>query len=150
MSVITCIKNKFSEAVVKNCSELGCEIKLSKLRNFVVLKGEKLCQNQKICDCIIFNEDYQVVGIIELKSKTAHHTEILEKLINGSKVVSKLLEECNTKNIVFNFYYIVLCKKWNTSEYKVITSKKVNFKGKSYNIIAKNCGTSLLDILSTF
>ena len=99
----------------------------------MILKGEKPCQNQKVCDCIIFDEDPQVIGIIKLKSKTAHPTEILEKLINGSKIASKLLEECNTRNTVFKFYYIVLCKKWNISEYRIISSKKVDFERKRYN-----------------
>jgi len=46
----------------------------------MILKGEKLCQNKKVCDCIIFDEDHQVIGIIELKSKTTYPTEILENL----------------------------------------------------------------------
>jgi len=116
----------------------------------MILKGEKLCQNQKICDCIIFDEDHQVIGIIKLKSKTTYPTEILEKLINGSKIASKLLEECNARNIVFKFYYVVLCKKWNISEYRIISSNKVDFEGKRYNIITKKCGDSFLEILSNF
>jgi len=139
MSIINCIEHNFKNAIIPKCSEHGCSLKLDDLSNYVVLKGENVCKSQPICDCIIFLENTNIIGIIELKSKTAHSSEIEAKLTNGSKIALEILKMCN--DIKCKFYHIVLAKRWRSSEYRVITQKKIKIEGKKYNIIPKRCGT---------
>jgi len=96
MQILNCIKNNYNNAVVTRCSEKGCELRLDGLKNYVVLKGEVICHDRKICDYIIFKINSSIIiGIVELKSKTAHPGEIEEKLTNGSKMALNILTECN-------------------------------------------------------
>jgi len=149
MSVVECIKNNFTNAKRRGCSEKGCTLKLNGLSNHVVLKGERICQNRRICDCIIFAEGI-IIGIVELKSKTAHSSEIEEKLANGSEIALNILDECSNNDIKFKFYHLVLAKRWDSSEYKMIIRKKIIVRGKKYPIIPKRCGISFSEIISGF
>lgn len=149
MPIIDCIKSDFAEEMVNHCSERSCKLKLAGQSNYVVLKGEKICNNRRICDCIIFTigDEYIVIGIVELKSKTAHSSEIEETLTNGSEVALNILEKCNDERLKFDFYHIVLSKKWKSSELRMIESKKILVGGKEYNIITKKCGLSFLELI---
>jgi len=150
MPVINRIKIDFSNAIVASCSERGCKLRLNGLSNRVVLKGERICKDRRICDCIIFTRDNCIIiGIVELKSKTIHSSEIVEKLTNGSEIALNILEECSDKRIKFDFYHLVLCKRWHTSQYKVIISKKIIVRGKKYGIIPKRCGVSFSTVISS-
>ena len=89
------------------------------------------------------------IGIVELKSKTTHASEIVEKLTNGSKIVLNLLKRCVDNHMKFEFYHIVLSKRWHISEYQVIKSKKITVNGKRYDIRLKKCGISFSEIISS-
>lgn len=150
MVVINCIKNNYPNAIIPRCYEMGCHLRLNGLNNYVILKGERMCKDRKICDCIIFTSDnYIIIGIVELKSKTVHSSEIIEKLTNGLKIALDILEECNDKCMMYEFYPIVLCKSWHTSEYRIIIKGKIKIKGKRYNIIPKKCGISFSTVISS-
>ncbi len=146
---IDCIKSGFAEAIVNHCSERSCKLKLTGLSNHIILKGEKICNDRRICDCIIFTiEDEQVViGIIELKGRTAHSSEIEEKLTNGLEIASDILEQCNIERFKSEFYLIALCKSLKSSEYRIISSRKIYFRGKRYDIIPKKCGLSFFNLI---
>lgn len=151
MQVIDCIKDRFSYAVIGCCSEKNCELVLKGLNNYVVLKGEKLLPDRKSCDCIIFESDnYFIIGIVELKSKTVHASDILEKLSNSSIPPLKILEQCDESNLDFQFYPIVLAKKWHPSEFKVLSNKRITIRGKKYSIILKRCGIFFTQIISMY
>jgi len=128
---------------------MGCMLRLNGLSNYAVLNGERICKNRRICDCIIFTEG-NIIGIAELKSKTTHSSEIEEKLTNGSKIALNILEECSGNDIKFEFYHLVLAKRWHSSEYRIITSRKIIVRGKRYNIIPKRCGVSFSVVISGF
>lgn len=150
MPVIDRIKSDFTNVVVSSCSERGCTLRLDGLSNHVVLKGERTCKDRRICDCIIFTRDNCIIiGIVELKSKTIHSSEIVEKLTNGSEMALNILEKCSDISIEFEFYHLVLCKRWHTSQYKVIISKKIIVRGKRYGIIPKRCGVSFSTVISS-
>jgi len=143
------IKSKFTNAVIARCREMGCELKLNGLSNYVILKGERICGDRRICDCIIFTRDNCIIiGIVELKSKTIHSSEIIEKLTNGSEIALDILEECSDNRMKFEFYHLVLCKSWHSSEYKVITSRKIIVKGKRHDILPKRCGVLFSEVIS--
>ena len=127
---------------------MGCRLRLNDLSNYIVLKGERICENRKICDCIIFTRDNCIIiGIVELKSKTIHSSEIVEKLTNGSEIALDILEQCSDNHMKFEFYHLVLCKRWHPSEYRVITSRKITVKGKGYDIIPKRCGVPFSEVI---
>jgi len=149
MSILESIENNFTYAIIKRCSETGCELRLNNLTRYIVLKGENICRDEKICDCIIFLEDI-LIALVELKSRTAKAGSVVEKLTNGSLVAINILESYLDKTIRLNFYHIVLCKRWRVSEYRVITSRKISIRGKTYDIIAKRCGVSLSELISIF
>ena len=149
MSVINRIKNIHTNAIISRCYEMGCRLKLNGLNNYIILKGEKMCIDRKICDCIIFiSENYITVGIVELKSKTVHASEIVEKLTNGLKIALNILNECNGNCILNEFYLIVLHKSIHISEYQKIIRSRIELEGKKYNIIPKKCGTSFSALIS--
>jgi len=145
------VRNKFDYAVMSRCQEAGCELKLSNLTNYIVLKGELLYKDKKMADCIIFVKcDSKIaVGIIELKSKTVHVKEVIEKLTNSLEVTLKILEDLSC-NFQYSIYLIVLSKKWDHSEYRIITSKKIKLHGKSYLILPKKCNDSFSLILKRY
>lgn len=54
MVLFDCIKEEYCDAIVLNCAEKGCKIDLREIENYIILKGEKICKDRKICDHIIF------------------------------------------------------------------------------------------------
>ena len=152
MSVIDCIKGNFTDATVVRCSERGCKLRLSGLGNHVVLKGERVCKGRRICDCIIFTRDsYVIIGIVELKSKTIHSGEVVEKLTNGSEIALAILKKCsNNTPLNHKFYHVVLAKRWRNSEYVIITKRgKISVAGQKLPILLKRCGVSFSMLIST-
>jgi len=150
MSVIDCINIECADEQIEHCSEKGCKLKLDASYEHIILKGEKICSDRKICDCIIFvnQNDDLIVGIVELKSRSIHSSEIEEKLKNGSEIAVKILEKCPDLYNDSEFYHIVLAKGWRSSEHANMRNTKIRFRNKRYNIITKKCGDSLFEITS--
>lgn len=139
-------------AVIRKCEEQGCKLRLNGFKEILLLKGEKINNDKKMCDCIIFIEEeiYSGSSIVELKSKTVHVNEVIQKLSNSAETALNLWKECSKKINKFELYPIVLAKKWRNSEYKTLTSKKISVGGKKYYIVPGKCGSSLLDLLKRF
>ena len=148
---IDCVKSNFAQAIVKRCSESGCTLSLAGLGEHVVLKGEKIYRDRKMCDCIIFVVNGSViVGIVELKSGTVDSKDVIKKLTNSSEVALNILKKCTDNHADFRFYHIVLCNaRWKTIELKNM-KKGLKVRGKKYSIIAKRCGISFSAIISKF
>lgn len=152
------IKSDFAHALRRRCSERSCILRLGGLGNHLVLKGEELCPDRQsrrlpMCDCIIFVADGSIIiGIVELKSKTADPDQIEKKLINSSRIALDVLDKYLDSRIEPEFYHIVLCKKWRTVEHGAITSRKIKVRGKSrkYDIITDHCGSSFSTIISKY
>lgn len=153
MSVIDCINIEFADKTIQRCSEkgTGCKLKLNASHEHVVLKGEKICIDRKICDCIIFvNQNNKlIVGIVELKSKHIDASGIKEQLTNGSKSALKILKKCPGTYDESEFYPIVLAKGWGrASRHAMIRNTKIQFGSEKRRIITKKCGDSFLEIIS--
>jgi len=149
MSILACIQSNFAEALREQCSEIGCTLNLRDIGNLVIIKGEEIRKDVKICDCIVFIEDPSlgnVIGIVELKNKTAHVDEVCEKLKNGTIEACNILSKCSSNHQAFEFHHIVLCKSWRVSEHKAITSRNLKLLGKKFWIHAKSCGISFVEI----
>jgi len=149
MSVIDHIKSKCCDAVVSHCSEKGCTLKLTGLSNFVILKGEKLSKNRKICDHVIFiGNDRTIIVIVEFKSRNARPSEIEKKFTNCSTAALDILEKCDSPQ--YEFYHIVIVRNWRPHEYRKIVNMSLAIRGKRYPIIPLAKEVSLSDVLSRF
>lgn len=138
MQLINCIKRDYANAEINKCSESGCKLKLNSLSNKIILKGEKICRNRKICDCIIVTGN--VIGIIELKSKVKHINAIFEKFVNGKDIVLDILKKYNKNQNDFKFHYILLHKGISPSEFKLLTNRRIIVRGRKHYIMPKKCG----------
>ncbi|MEW6201738.1 MAG: hypothetical protein AB1546_07175 [bacterium] len=149
MDILNYIRNNYANSTSPDCSEQNCKLKLDRLKNYVVLKGEKLEQKSKICDCIIFAmEEQLIVGMVELKSRTIHVRELVEKLTNGTKIAFYILNKCNYTQKQFEFYHLVLAKHRHRADHNKLTRKeKVKIRGKEYKILSKKCGESFSTII---
>ncbi len=152
------IKTDFAHALRRRCSERGCTLRLGGLGNHIVLKGEELCPDRQsrrlpMCDCIIFVADGSIIiGIVELKSRTADPDQIEKKLTNSSRMALDILGKYLDSRIEPVLYHIVLCKRWHTAEYRAITNRKIRVRGRSekYDIITDHCGSSFSTVISKY
>ena len=150
MPVINCIKDNYSNAVISSCSERSCRLKTDDLNNYVILKGERICPNGKRCDCIIFLRDKCIIiGIVELKSRTIHESEIVGKLTNCTEIALNILREFNHRRNECKIFHIVLHKGIRPIELGRIRSKKIYVEGKRNPIFIKRCGISFSEIYLT-
>lgn len=144
------IIDNYKNALVNKCKESNCLLRLDGLNNYFILKGEKICSNYRVCDCIIFiiKNNLFIVGLVELKSKTIHADEIREKLINCSKIASDILGKIGYKQFNLKFIHIVLFKGGiSKSEYKVLTKNRLKINGIKHNIVLKKCGVKFIDLI---
>jgi len=162
--IVNKIRANFKKAEITKCREEGCILKLDKLGIFIALKGENLIKdsrfqgllseliksqgdNPKICDCIIFKENGDVIiGLIELKSQKPDASSAKEQLEKGSKVAVEVLEIIIGKYPKFDLFPIILAKSWSRSQSKGIYSE-IDVRGKKYDIIHKDCGDSFYEII---
>ena len=147
--MISCVRDRFSGAVVQECSERGCNLDLAGLGNIVVLKGERIYSDRKMCDCVIFaeKEGKAIVCAVELKSKLADAEEVVEKLSNGLKASLEILGECSRVPNP-SLYPIVLARSYRGPEHKVLRHRKVELVGKRHRVILGRCGLPLSRIIS--
>ncbi len=149
MSILTCLENEFADEIINKCEENKCKLMLNEFENKIILKGEKLFNNIKICDCLIFisHNDQILIPLVELKSKNINSSSIIEKFNNSITEAENIITKCNINNNSCKYYIILLVKSWrSSSEFRTITSQKIKFKGIHYNIIPKKCGSSFSDI----
>ena len=145
------IKRDYAYALRSRCSESGCTLRLDRLSNRVVLKGDDICQDRKMCDCIIFiTNGSATIAIVELKSKTAHTSEILDKLTNSSEIALDILEKYANRHMKPILLHILLHKGLDGSERRKMERSRIRVKGEKHDIIRKPCGTSLYKIISEF
>lgn len=145
------IRTTYPAAKIASCRERDCELRLDGLRTFLVLKGERLTRDRRVCDCIVFAKLNRivVVGLIELKHRIAHASEVREKLINASEIAFDILRACGTPENEFEFIHVVLATRWSSSEYRAIVGRKLRIRGQTFNIRAKGCGTSFRSLISS-
>jgi len=144
------IRRRFRSVLRKRCSEKGCELRLHGLTDYVILNGDRLCQDRKMCDCIIFSEsDDLIVGIVELKSRTVHANEVIDKLTNASEIAVGILESANRRRLSLQMYHLVLAKRWSTSEYEVVRHRRITVRGRRHYVIPKRCGISFPELIAS-
>jgi len=143
------IKSDFAHALRRRCSEGGCTLRLDGLTNRVVLKGDGICQDRKMCDCIVFVVNGSVIiGIVELKGKTVHTSEVADKLTNSSEIALSILEKYADWGTKPTIRHLLLHKGLDSSELRKIERRRIGIRGKRYDIIAKPCGVSFSTVIS--
>lgn len=150
MSIIDYIANKYCDALAPQCSKRGCRLRLDNFSGYVILKGRMLCVVHKACSYIIFVENNSVIiGIVEFKSRNALPCDIKEKLINCSTAALDILKESGVDLSKYDFYHIVVVKKWRPHEYKILAKMTLTIKGRKYPILLGNNDISFRDLVSS-
>jgi hypothetical protein len=104
-----------------------------------------------MCDRIVFAAHNGLsIGIIELKSKTVHADEVVDKLTNGTEAALEISAQWANKQVSLRIYHLVLAQSWHPSQYKVITTRKITVGGKKYGILPQRCGVSFSQVISRF
>ncbi len=153
MSFIDLVRERYSCAIINPCKEMGCEIKLSGYENYIILKGEKICQNGKMCDCIIIIESKDAISfiIVELKNKCAKVSDIEEKFDRGFLKISELeqffLSTCKKPKKKCKIFPVIIVESWRVQEKKMLKSRRIPYKGHNYDIYDGKCNSFLKDIM---
>jgi hypothetical protein len=94
--------------------------------------------------------DSVVIGIVELKSKTVHTSEVADKLTNSSETTLDIVQKYASKRIEPALLHLLLHKGLDSSERRKIERARIKVRGKRYDIITKRCGVSFSDVISEF
>jgi hypothetical protein len=154
MSVLQCIEKNFDH-VIKKWQERGqgYELKLGKLGTHLIIDGDAALPKEKSCDCVVVvqTKSQVVVAVVELKKKLKSVTDILEKMRNTVKLVTKMLDTCNQGLPVefFPVLYHAGIKATTMSELGRDKSK-IRFRGKEHSIIPRKHGVPLSKVIETF
>jgi len=145
---IRSIQKDYAKAVLPCCDDQQCKLILNNLQGYVILKGDTALTNCKMCDCIVFKVNGLItIGIIELKSKTVHASEVKEKLVNGTKFASSILQKYRVNHLAHKYYPILLHKGLDPISIRMIYKKRISVAGKKLPIYVKRCGTYFSSII---
>ena len=148
---IASIKRNFAHALRRGCSESSCTLRLDYLSDHIVLNGEVICEDRKMCDCIVFVVNSSVtIGVVELKSRTIHTSEVLDKLTNSSEIALGIFEKYGSRRTKPIFLHILLHKGLDGTERRKLGKTRIKVRGKEYGIITKPCGSFFSTIISKF
>lgn len=145
------IKTHYKSCVRTSCSENNSKLDINGINDILILKGE-LTRDQhgetfRICDYIIFNQNFIVLA--ELKNpSSAKPSKIRDQLDGCSKIVIKILKECNKNINDFQFIFLAVSKGWKSSKYNLLASKSVNVYGKKHKILPISSGYKLARLLN--
>ncbi|MBM4031136.1 MAG: hypothetical protein FJ291_05055 [Planctomycetes bacterium] len=144
----THVRVHMQDARAQRCCEAGCELRLEGLPPFILLSGERIAPDQarRMCDCVVFVEQGPIhVALVELKGKTVHADEVVEKLRNSSEAVLGMFRDCSLRVSQRSIHFLVLARRWSRPQLKVLQSKHVTVAGVKHGILSKRCGFSLAD-----
>lgn len=137
----------FKNATKKRCSENNCCLRMRGLSNFVILKGESVLPDTKVCDCIIFHDvSIPHLIIVELKRGHVHPSEIKEKFTNTLNWISYTEKQlCSLDD-----YRVVLLllhgRGISKSDNASLRAHTFRFKGKRHSLQIMSCHVQLADL----
>jgi hypothetical protein len=144
--IINQVSNKYDYAAVDSCCESGCRLGIDIARHRIILKGEKLCPNQRICDNIIFVENAVIkVVLVEFKRRNVDVGRVIEKLENCSEMALSIIGEFYG-NTSFDLCHVVISRSWRPHEYRILQSRRLTIRGRRFfiNIKSGNCSLSTI------
>lgn len=136
----TKIEKKYEHAVVSACCENNCKLQIGAEGEYIILKGEKLVTQGKICDCIIFRNDGTTV-MAELKSSSLAVSSIVEQLTNGGKKAVEIAGKSGVSE--HSLYFILMAKSFKNYSAKYrLNHQKVRIGEKRYPIRRSKCNST--------
>lgn len=140
------VKKAYKYAVEPTCCESKCKLEMDVKGEYVILKGEKMVTQGKICDCIIFQNN-GTIAMAELKSRSLSVSSIVEKLTNGGNKAVKIATNVGAKR--FNLHFILLAKSFNNySATHRLNFQKVQIGNMAYRIHRAECNKTISSILN--
>ena len=131
------IESLYKNATSRICCDSGCRLRIDVKEGLVILKGENLVSQTKICDCIIFQNNKKIT-MVELKSSSLNVSSILEKLTNGGEKSLEIADKVGITEPPLCF--ILLAKKYsNYFAYDRLIHEKVEVRTKKYPILLGRC-----------
>lgn len=149
---IDCIRQNFGECITRSCREKKCSLCLEGMNAalLAIINGTKYQEKknfqEKLCDRIIFSKERGLIlAAVELKGgKSVNISEARNQIQNGLRVAKEILGNCS----VSDWHPVLVYRgRMNTYETKLLQNKPVRFQGTPKNVIKRNCGSNLNDIL---
>ena len=136
----------FGDAVRPNCREQGCRLCLTGISNCVVLKGEAVVKDKKMCDCIVIHAAHPPrTALVELKSGNVKHNQVAEKFSNALDLVPRA-EQVAFGSEKCRLSLLLLVKhRQHRSFYALWRRQKFKIRGAPYTVRVLPCGTELAD-----
>ena len=145
--IVAYLSNVFKNAIIDRCCERNCRLGLAGLSNCVVLKGEKIAKDRKMCDCIVIHSvSPPRIILVELKSGGVRAEHVIEKFENALQFLSQAEHNLHG-NQVYNVNMLLLIKRrLPRTFYTRLRAQKFNMKGKKHSIMTLRCGAGLVDL----
>ena len=148
MALQDSIPDKFKDCISHRCQKQGCALDMAGIPedNRVIVDCDEYKArssfDDRICDYIVLccTDDYRV-AVVEMKSGAPDHVRnAIDQIRSGVKVTP-----------VHQFLPLLLHGgRISSQELKVLRNSPVAFRGKKYRVDQKRCGSSLMDIFSSY
>lgn len=135
------IARRHPSARAGSCVERGCKLKVGSDSEFLILKGEAVDPNHKMCDCLMFGSDGKIV-LVELKHSVQHVREIFEKFEKSVAASIGIAAEVGS-NASCVILVLVAKNYRNPIEHNRIAAKRIRHKSVTYRINTGSCGDSV-------
>lgn len=146
------IEQRFEDCLTNSCRQQGCTLNLkgSRPTQRTIIDGDRYIErfnpDHRMCDYIIFRYTSNTsVVVVEMKSGGINARQVSDQLHNGAVLAERAIGSTS----VGKFVPLLLHKGLGSMEARVLqrSQYRVTFRGHSYLITAKRCGTSLSDVL---
>lgn len=155
MSFLDCVEEHFDHSVT-GCREEGQRYKIN-LRNLgahLIVKGDKILEADKSCDCIIFVPAGKCVRVVvvELKGKPSDVRDFVVKFRNTCQLTKRMIEKCNKGGHTIEFFPILYHNGIGGMQKRELRKEnnKITFGKQKYHIILKEYKSPLTEVLSRF
>ncbi len=150
--IIEFAREKFARFNKDKCEERDCKLSIgiTKKRNYIILKGDEIYKDRKMCDCIILIRKGKCFLVIaELKNRDIDAGDIVEKHRNSLKFARELVKQSVNRLEEIEYYPVLLHKGVKTVEIRRFRQKrnKIRFCKDHRFIIIKKCGSTLSDVI---
>jgi hypothetical protein len=150
--VIKSIRDQHKSCVTTSCNENKCSFQLDSesAGSRAIIHGGKYQKhynfNGKLCDRIVFCEVHGLIlAAVELKGgDRIRLSEAIEQIQNGLDVADSILGQ---KDVADWLPLLIYSGRMKPAETKLLTNKSVKFRGKPKNVIKRDCGTKLSEVL---
>ena len=144
------IHASFGGAERRGCCERGCRLVLGGITDCVVLKGEDIVGDRRICDCVIIHAGIPLrVLLVELKSGGAKPSQIFEKFSNAADLVSQMGRRLFDGEEYDVGILLLVGRRRRQSLYDTCRTREFVVGGKKHAVQVLPCGTHLADVYKT-